>query len=145
MLPSRKQQSGLTLIEVMIALTVFVVASAGLLMSIGALYSANVVTKNLILTTDAMDDLSATIQGNPAAESLLNGLNLTKGGTGTNSPLSNWWISAQVANPYLESAAFVTTPASCTAGLPCQIMVTLTEKLPGKPVLTKSFVIQDGF
>lgn len=143
---TKSRQGGITLIEVLIAMTVFIIASMALITSVGYLFGNNASTKAMIDTDSASLSFDSVIKGNPTLlSSSLNGLTMTKGATNGSSALDQWWVSAQAVNPFLEKASIATTPSTCQPKQPCLVSLSITVKLPSKQEVTRTYALQENF
>lgn len=147
---TKSRQGGITLIEVLIAMTVFIIASMALITSVGYLFGNNASTKAMIDTDSLSLGFDSAIKGNPTLlSSSLNGLTMTsgtsQGTTNGSSPLDQWWISAQAVNPFLEKASIATTPSTCQPKQPCLVSLSITVKLPSKQEITRTYALQENF
>ena len=140
------RQGGLTLIEVLIAMLVFIAASTALITSVGYLFWNNASTKAMIDMDSAATSFDAVIKGNPTLlSSSLNGLSMVKGTTSTSTALDQWWTSAQAVNPFLEKADVTTKPTACAPQQPCLVSLSITVKLPTRQELTRTYALQENF
>lgn len=142
-LSSKSLQQGFTLLEVLIAMAVFFIASAAIIMQTGLLFANNTINQNYYLSIANAQDLLAVIEGNPTLLPTLNGLSLAQA---TDPTLVNLWNSIQTAQPFLQDIAITTNPTNCQSTQPCQIkaqIVTTRPIYPGAPPPT--FLLQDGF
>ena len=142
-LPSKNLQQGFTLLEVLIAMSVFLMASSAIIMQTGSLFANNSRNQNYYLSIANAQDLLAVIEGNPALLPTLDGLSLAQA---TDPTLVNLWNSIQTAQPFLQDITITTNPTNCQSTQPCQIkaqIVTTRPIYPGAPPPT--FLLQDGF
>jgi prepilin-type N-terminal cleavage/methylation domain-containing protein len=143
-----RKQGGFTLIEVMVAMVVFVIASAAVMSSINALFSSDARSKAAIFSQADAHDLSSMVSGNPSLVSSLNGVTFTKGkpAPATLSSLSSWWSATQSQSPFTQSVALTTTPATCSANTACLLTVTVTSKPPfSSAPIVRTYELQEGF
>jgi len=142
----QSKQSGITLIEVLIAMTVFIIASTALITSVGHLFGNNASTKVMIDTDSAATGFDAVIKGNPLLlSSSLNGLTMIKGATNGSSAIDQWWDGAQAVNPFLENVTVTTSPTACTPQQPCLVSLAITVKLPSRQEVTRTYALQENF
>ena len=140
------RQGGITLIEVLIAMLVFIIASTALITSVGYLFGNNSSTKAMIDTDSAATSFDAVIKGNPSLlSSSLNGLSMTKGAAKGTTAIDQWWTSAQAVNPFLEKADVTTKPTACAPQQPCLVSLSITVKLPTRQEVTRTYALQENF
>lgn len=141
-------QSGFTLIEVMIAMLVLVIAAVAIMSSVQALFSSDARNQARITDQTVAHDLSTMITGNPSVLASLNGATLTKGSAlpSALAPLSPWWTSAQSKNPFIQTVTLATSPATCTTSAPCTVTIGIASKPPfSSSVIDRTYDIQESF
>lgn len=141
-------QAGFTLIEVLIALVLFIVASAAVLYTVGTLYSSNARNKERMTDQFIAHDLSSIISGNPAILSSIDGETFVRGKNPSSQVaiLSTWWNSAQLNDPFIQSVGTTTTPSACAPNSPCSVTITTTSKPSFSPTpIVRTYKIQEGF
>ncbi len=142
-----KNQSGMSLIEVMIALVVFLVASTALEMSITQMYGNNIKNNARIFVDSNAHSFLAIVYGNESVLPSLNGATFTKGQSVPSnlSVFDNWWTTFQQTNNLVNSVSIQTIPSTCSV-VPCQIVLIVSLQQSGmSPVITQTFTMQDGF
>lgn len=143
-----KNQSGFTMIEVLIAMVVFVIASVAILSSVQALFASDARNQARINDQAIAHDLSAMIDGNPSILGSLNGVTITRGAAVPSSitPLSSWWAAAQSKDLFIQTVTLATTPATCATNVPCTVTIGITSKPPfGSSVISRTYDIQEFF
>lgn len=145
----RLNQSGIGLIEVLIALTVFLIVAAALMAGASSLFSGNQQSRLAIESAMDSHDFLSIVQGNSALLPKLNNLDLL---TSTDPQIKAWRnaIANNTAdnvadNVLLKSAKITTIPATCQPAQPCQITLTEVWRRPGGSDVTKTFVMQVRF
>lgn len=141
----RSRQIGSTLIEVLVSIMVFIIASSALIISVTHLFENNTLTKAMIDTNSLSTSFDALIKGNQNLLSALNGLNMYRG-AGTSPPeLNQWWSRAQATNPFLKSVNIVTEPAACQPRQPCLVTLTMRLNPAFRPELVRIYALQENF
>ncbi len=134
------------MIEVLIALAVFGIASTAIVTAVSQLYITNTKNNTRILVDSSAHDFLAIVSGNQSVLSTLNGSTFIKGQqlSSTQSSLNNWWSNLQSTNPFVQSVSVTTNPSTCS--IPCQITLNITSKLPSIAVpIQSTYVLQEGF
>jgi prepilin-type N-terminal cleavage/methylation domain-containing protein len=140
------RSSGLTLIEVMVALVVFLIAGSALISGSFNLFATNRVSIDTEKSTLISRDFLSISRANPSLKGSLNGMGFGTAGSGVSSTaFKTWWATSTSGNPLLTAATVSTNPATCQAGQPCAITLGLTWNQPGSVPITRTFVMQDGF
>lgn len=140
-----QRSSGLSMIEVLISLVVFLIAAAALITGASNLFATNRVAGDTYSSTMISCDFLSISEANPDKASTLNGMTFKSGSAGA-PPFNDWWAKATSGNPLLQSATVATTPSTCHGNQACQVSISLTWRQPGlsRPV-TRTFVMQDGY
>lgn len=143
---SRQRQSGMTLLEVMVSMLVFLFASTALVLLVNQTYVANAQAMRSFAATTAARSLLSVAEGDSPHIGSLNGVQL--GANATASPpasLQAWWTTQSAVYPDLVGVAITTSPNPCTATAPCQITANMTVKSAFGGTTQHTFVLQDGF
>ncbi len=153
-LPPRLQR-GLTLLEVLVAMLLFLAAASGLVLLINQSYIADAQALRSFAATTTAQSLLATVEGNPSVLGSLDGLSLSAsnpgGGSGTPTAIADWWTGQVAAYPDLLSLAVTTYPSggtghgTCSAGSPCQLSAVVTVRSAFGGSIQHTFILQDGF
>ena len=157
-LPSRlavRAQRGLTLLEVLVAMLLFLAAASGLVLLINQSYIADAQALRSFAATTTAQSLLATVEGNSSVLGSLDGLSLSASNPTTSAsgvaPLLDWWKAQVAAYPDLLSLAVSTIPSgssshgACSAGAPCQIDAVVTVRSAFGGSIQHTFILQDGF
>ena len=152
---ARGAQLGLSLLEVLVALLLFLAAASGLVLLVNQAYVANVQAQRTFAATSTAQSLLAVVEGNSAALSSLNGLQLgaqnPSVSNSTLNPVLTWWKAQLVQYPDLLSLSVSTTPSgsssagACNPTAPCQLSAAITVRSAFGGSLQRNFVLQDGF
>jgi prepilin-type N-terminal cleavage/methylation domain-containing protein len=152
---ARGTQRGLSLLEVLVALLLFLAAASGLVLLVNQAYVANVQAQRTFTATSTAQSLLAVVEGNSAALSALNGLQLgaqnPSVSNSTLNPVLNWWKAQLVQYPDLLSLSVSTIPSgsssagACNPTAPCQLSASITVRSAFGGSLQRNFVLQDGF
>ncbi len=153
--PRRRRQYGITLLEVLVAMLLFLVAASALVLMINQAYVANAQSLRTFAATSTARSLLAMVEGNSSMLGSLNGTQLsaknpTVSSTSLN-PLLNWWTAQVTQYPDLQSLSISTTPSGssgpgiCSATAPCQIIADVTVRSAFGGSVKRTFVLQDGF
>lgn len=140
-------QRGVTLVEVLVATLVFLVAASALVLLINQAYVANAQALRTFAATSSAQSLLAMIEGDPADLSHLNGIQMGAGGTGSPPPqaLKTWWMAQSASYPDLIGIGLTTRPSSCSATAPCQITAKVSVKSAFGGSVWHTYILQDGF
>ncbi len=151
----RTAQLGLSLLEVLVAILLFLAAVSGLVLFVNQAYVANVQASRTFAATSTAQSLLAVVEGNSAALSALNGLQLSAQNPSVSNtalnPVLNWWKSQVTQYPDLQSLSVATIPAgsasaaACNATAPCQLSAAITVRSAFGGSTQHTFVLQDGF
>lgn len=150
-----RRQHGVTLIEVLIAMLLFLAAASALVLMINQAYIANAQSLRTFAATSTARSLLATIEGNPGMLGTLNGTKLDTSSSSTSSgalaPVYAWWSTQMAQYPDLQSLSVSTMPngasssGACSATAPCQITADITVRSAFGGTIKHTFVLQDGF
>ena len=143
-----RRQRGITLLEVLVAMLVFLVAASALVLLINNAYIANAQALRTFSATTTAQSLIATIEGDPADLGNLNGVQLGSGGPGASTApqtIQTWWTAQAQAYPDLNGVGLTTNPTTCTSTAPCQITAVITVKSAFGGSIQHTFILQDGF
>ncbi len=143
-----RRQRGITLLEVLVAMLVFLVAASALVLLINNAYIANAQALRTFSATTTAQSLIAMIEGDPADLGSLNGVQLGSGGPGASTApqaIQTWWTAQTQAYPDLNSVGLTTSPTPCTSTAPCQITAVITVKSAFGGSIQRTFILQDGF
>ncbi|GEM_PF-5080317 len=142
----RSSSAGFTLIEVLVALAVFVLATAALIYGINALFAANSRAQTRMLDQYAAQNVAALLLGHPATLQGSNNITLQRGAAPRDEVLKDWWNSAQAQNPFLRQVKIITAPAPCPPAAACLLTLTLTTQSPTQSAPTvRTYQIQEGY
>ncbi len=152
--PARSQR-GLTLLEVLVAMLLFLAAASGLVLLINQSYIADAQALRSFAATTTAQSLLATVEGNSSVLGSLDGLSLsasnpTSSASGV-APVLDWWKTQVAAYPDLVSLAVSTIPSgsashgACSAGSPCEIDAVITVRSAFGGSIRHTFILQDGF
>lgn len=138
-----RHATGFTLIEVMIALLIFVIASAAVMTGIQNLDTANARTRTIDNTDIVAANVAALVAGDTALISEIGqGKTIDASAQGTD-PLTLWWLQSKAINPFLEAANLAVIPANCAAGQACVLAVGLSSRPPySTSVIQKDYRFQ---
>lgn len=140
------RQRGVTLLEVLIAMLVFLIGASAMVLLATNAFTANAQASRAFVATTTSRSLLATIEGNPQVLTSLNGAALgTSPGSPAPSALQTWWTAQSQTYPDLLGAQMSTQPNPCSTTAPCQITATLTMRSAFGGTLQHTFVLQDGF
>ena len=149
------RQRGVTLIEVLIAMLLFLAAASALVLMINQAYIANAQSLRTFAATSTARSLLATVEGNPSVLGALNGTTLSAQNPASNNasltPIVSWWTAQVAQYPDLQSLSVSTTPSgsssagACSATAPCQISADITVRSAFGGSVKHTFVLQDGF
>jgi len=142
----RRRQQGITLLEVLVAMLVFLIgASAMVLLATNAM-TANAQASRAFGVTLASRSLLATIEANPQTLGSLNGSALgTAPGSAAPAALQDWWTKQRQTAPGLLGVQIGTQPATCAPTAPCQITARFTARSAFGGTSQRTFILQDGF
>lgn len=144
----RSSSAGFTLIEVLVALAVFVLATAALIYGIDALFAANSRAQTRMLDQYAAQNVAALFLGNPATLQNSNNITLQRGAAPSNGDpvLTAWWNSTQAQNPFLRQVNIITAPAPCPPAAACLLTLKLTTQSSTQSAPTvRTYQIQEGY
>lgn len=141
-----RRQSGFTLIEVLIALLVFVIASAAIMAGIQNLDAANARSRTIDNSEIIASNLAAVVSGNDTLITQIgSGKNLDQQSTGTD-PISQWWLQSKMLNPFLQTATLAMVPTTCQPKQDCSITISLVSKPPYSTAdITKNYQFQVSY
>ncbi|WP_298292683.1 prepilin-type N-terminal cleavage/methylation domain-containing protein [Thiomonas sp.] len=142
----RTSQLGVTLLEVLVAMLVFLIGASAMVLLAANAFTANAQSARAFAVTSTSRSLLATIEGNPQILGSLNGTALgTASGNAAPDVLQNWWQAQRQTYPDLLGAQLATQPAACSATAPCQITATFTVRSAFGGTQQNTFLLQDGF
>lgn len=142
----RWRQSGITLLEVLVAMLVFLIGASAMAMLAAQAFTANAQALRAFDAASASRSLLAMIEGNPQILGSLNAAALgTASGSAAPSVLQSWWTAQRQTYPDLLGVGLTTQPNPCTATAPCQITATFTLRSAFGGTQQNTFVLQDGF
>jgi Tfp pilus assembly protein PilV len=140
------RQQGITLLEVLIAMLVFLIGATTMTLLAANAFTANAQASRTFIATSTSRSLLATIEGNPQ---ILASLNATALGTGVGgtapSVLQTWWTAQRQTFPALQGVQLNTQPNPCSPTAPCQITAIVSVRSAFSGTLQRTFVMQDGF
>jgi len=140
------QQHGVTLIEVLVAMLVFLISALAMVLLASQIYTANAQARRAYAATLSSRSLLSTIEGNPQVLGSLNGVALgAASGSTPPAPLQSWWAEQQAIYPDLLGVSLTTSPATCSPNQPCQIAATIKVRSAFGGARSITFVLQDGF
>jgi len=141
------RQRGLTLLEVLIAMLVFLIGATTMTLLAAHAFTANAQASRAFGVTSTSRSLLATIEGNPQILASLDGTALgAASGNAAPGVLQTWWTTQRQIYPDLQGAQLHTQPQQCSPTLPCQITATFTVRSAfGGGNMQRTFVLQDGF
>ena len=142
------RQRGVTLLEVLVAMLVFLVAASALVLLINNAYIANAQALRTFSATTTAQSLIATIEGDPADLGSLNNIQLgSSGSSASTAPqaIQTWWTAQTQAYPDLSSVGLTTNPTACNSTAPCQITAVIAVKSAFGGSIQHTFILQDGF
>ena len=152
---ARSRQRGLSLLEVLVAMLLFLAAASGLVLLTNQAYVANAQALRTFAATSTAQSLQAVVEGNSAALSALNGLQLSASNPSVSNtvlnPVLSWWQAQVVQYPDLQSLSVSTlpggsaSPGTCSATAPCQLSAVITVRSAFGGSVQRTFVLQDGF
>ncbi len=152
---SRRFQHGLTLLEVLVAMLVFLAAASALVLLINQSYIANAQALRSFAATSTAQSLLAMVEGNPSAMASLDGLSLSaanpSGSSGSPAAIVDWWKTQVAVYPDLLSLDVATYPsgstthAACSPGAPCRLSTEVKVRSAFGGSMLRTFVLQDGF
>ncbi len=152
---ARSTQRGVSLLEVLVALLLFLAAASGLVLLVNQAYVANVQAQRTFAATSTAQSLLAVVEGNSTTLAALNGLQLSSQNPSVSNsslnPVLNWWKDQLVQYPDLMSLSVSTIPfgsssaAACNPTAPCQLSAAITVRSAFGGSLQRTFVLQDGF
>ena len=154
-MPRRRGQRGVTLLEVLVAMLLFLAAASSLVLLINQAYIANAQASRTFSATTTAQSLLSTVEGNPQMLGSLNGVQLSAqnpsvSGTALG-PLLTWWQSQVSQYPDLMSLSVATIPSgsasagTCVSTAPCQLSAVITVRSAFGGSVQHSFLLQDGF
>lgn len=151
----RRGQRGVTLLEVLVAMLLFLAAASSLVLLINQAYVANAQASRTFAATTTAQSLLSTVEGNPQLLASLNGLQLSaQNPSVTNTaltPVLTWWQSQVGQYPDLMSLSVDTIPSgsastgTCSATAPCQLSAVITVRSAFGGSVQHTFLLQDGF
>lgn len=145
-IPRLRHQSGMTLLEVLVAMLVFLIGASAMVLLATNAFTANAQATRAFAATTTSRSLLAIIEGNPQIVGVLNGVALgTATGSAAPSVLQDWWSAQRQVYPDLLGARLTTQPNPCTQTAPCQITATFTVRSAFGGAQQNTFVLQDGF
>lgn len=140
------RQRGITLLEVLIAMLVFLIGATTMTLLAAHAFTANAQASRAFVATSTSRSLLSTIEGNPQILGSLNGVALgTASGNAAPGALQDWWTAQRQTFPDLQGAQLATQPNPCTSTAPCQITATLTVRSAYGGNMQRTFVLQNGF
>ena len=152
---ARARQRGLSLLEVLVAMLLFLAAASGLVLLTNQAYVANAQALRTFAATSTAQSLLAVVEGNSSALSALNGLQLSASNPSVSNaalnPVLSWWQAQVVQYPDLQSLSVSTlpsgsaSPGTCSATAPCQLSAVITVRSAFGGSVQRTFVLQDGF
>ena len=152
---ARRSQLGLTLLEVLVAMVLFLAAASGLVLLINQAYVANAQASRTFAATTTAQSLLAVVEGNPQLLGSLNGMQLAaqnpSAGNAALTPVVNWWKSQVSQYPDLMAVSVSTIPAgsasagTCNPATPCQLSAVITVRSAFGGSMQRTYLLQDGF
>jgi type IV pilus assembly protein PilV len=140
------RQRGITLLEVLVAMLVFLIGASAMTLLAAHAFTANAQASRAFAATASSRSLLATIEGNPQILGSLDGVALgTAGGNAAPAALQTWWAAQRQTFPDLQGVSLATQPNPCSPTAPCQITATLTMRSAFGGSVQRTFVLQDGF
>jgi prepilin-type N-terminal cleavage/methylation domain-containing protein len=140
------RQRGVTLIEVLVAMLVFLISASAMALLASQVFTANAQSRRAYAATLSSRSLLSAIEGNPQILSSLNGVALgAASGSTPPAPLQSWWTAQQATYPDLLGVSLTTSPSTCNPSQPCQIAATIQVRSAFGGVRSITFVLQDGF
>jgi type IV pilus modification protein PilV len=149
-IPAARQQ-GITLLEVLVAMLVFLIGASAMTLLAANAFTANAQASRTFIASSTSRSLLATIEGNPQILGSLGGTALGAASSSTASSstapgvLQNWWTAQRQIYPDLQGVQLSTQPNPCSPTAPCQITATLTLRSAFGGSIQRTFVMQDGF
>ena len=139
-------QQGITLLEVLIAMLVFLIGASAMTLLAGNAFTANAQASRTFVATSTSQSLLATVEGNPQVLASLDGTALgTASGTAAPGVLQTWWTAQHLTFPDLQGVQLNTQPNPCSATSPCQITAIVYIRSAFGGTLQRTFLLQDGF
>jgi prepilin-type N-terminal cleavage/methylation domain-containing protein len=142
----KAKQRGVTLIEVLVAMLVFLISASAMALLAAQAFTANAQSTRAYAATLSSRSLLATIEGNPQILGSLGGVALgAAAGSTPPAPLQSWWTAQRSTYPDLLGVSLTTSPSTCSPSQPCQITATIQVRSAFGGVQSSTFVLQDGF